>query len=252
MQDKYIDKSGDKKYFSIIPNYIVNHSSHWEKSLYLTIKRIAGEYGSCWMSPNKLGEIEKCSAWKIRNTLKKLEKRKWIKKIGVRGKTKPTNEYIIIDLWELNANYYIEKESLSHKESKRKFVSQRKKVCLAKKESLSRSNKEYIYKKNKYNNISQKDSILAKLLLSLIKENTPTFKKPNLDNWAYEINKIHRIDKRTYEQIEYLIRWAQQDNFWKANILSPAKLRKQFDVLVAQIKRKIDIDKEKNDKVLSL
>ena len=48
---------------------------------------------------------------------------------------------------------------------------------------------------------------------------------------------MRRIDKRTPEQIEFTIKWCQQDSFWQANILSTKKLRDKFDTLVAQIKR---------------
>lgn len=47
---------------------------------------------------------------------------------------------------------------------------------------------------------------------------------------------IRERDKRTDQQIKYLINWSQQDSFWKTNILSPASLRKQFDRLVTKIK----------------
>ena len=48
---------------------------------------------------------------------------------------------------------------------------------------------------------------------------------------------MRRIDKRTEEQIRYLIEWCQQDSFWQGNILSTKKLREKFDTLVAQVKR---------------
>lgn len=144
MRNKFVDKSGDKNYFSIIPNYIVNHSTHWEKSLYLTLKRITGEEGSCWMSPTNLAKIEGCSANKIRETLDSLERRKWIKKIGKRGKTKPTNEYVIIDLWHLNNEYYKKKESSPSEQSK-------KKVHPVNIESSPGGNKEEPIKKNNNN-----------------------------------------------------------------------------------------------------
>ncbi len=84
---------------------------------------------------------------------------------------------------------------------------------------------------------SIKDKELSCLLIDLIRDNTPTFKEPNVDKWAGVIEKMHRIDKRTYEQIEFVIRWAQKSDFWCANILSTSKLRAKFDTLVAQIKR---------------
>lgn len=43
-------------------------------------------------------------------------------------------------------------------------------------------------------------------------------------------------DHRTPEQIAYVIRWCQADDFWQANILSASKLREKFDQLVAKIR----------------
>ena len=86
---------------------------------------------------------------------------------------------------------------------------------------------------------SKVDEDLAKILFGLIKENNPAwYVKPNWDQWAEDIRKIREIDSRTEEQIKFIIEWAQNDNFWKGNILSPSKLRKQFNTLVVQAKAK--------------
>ena len=76
---------------------------------------------------------------------------------------------------------------------------------------------------------------LSNLLYVLIKENNPQFKKPNLDNWCGHVDKMLRIDKRSVDDIEAVIRWCQQDGFWHKNILSTDKLRKQFDKLYMNI-----------------
>ena len=93
---------------------------------------------------------------------------------------------------------------------------------------------------------SKEDSELAELLLSLIKQNTPTFKQPNVGMWANHIRLLREQDGRTLEQIEFVIRWSQKDTFWQANILSTKKLREKFDTLVAHIKR--DVNKENTKK----
>jgi len=51
------DESGDRKYFTQIPNMIVNHSNAYEQSLYLIMKRIAGEHGTCYASLNTLAKM---------------------------------------------------------------------------------------------------------------------------------------------------------------------------------------------------
>jgi hypothetical protein len=77
---------------------------------------------------------------------------------------------------------------------------------------------------------------LSLRLFNRIKANNDSFKDPNLQKWADDFRLMMDRDKRTQEQIAYLIDWCQQDSFWKANILSPSKLRKQYDHLVVKIK----------------
>ncbi|TSI12652.1 hypothetical protein [Brevibacterium aurantiacum] len=60
----------------------------------------------------------------------------------------------------------------------------------------------------------------------------PTRTKRNHDDMRLLIDR----DQYTTDQIRYVIGWCQHDNFWKANILSPKKLREKFPQLVARIK----------------
>lgn len=89
------------------------------------------------------------------------------------------------------------------------------------------------------------DIKLAQLLYDLIKKNTPNwYHKPNLNDWADEIRKLREIDKQPVEVIEKVIKWCQDDDFWYKNILSTAKLRKQFPKLLVQMneKKKVPFD----------
>lgn len=71
---------------------------------------------------------------------------------------------------------------------------------------------------------------LSNLLADLIQING--IKRPTVtDRWLGDMDRINRIDGYTFEQIERTIRWVQQDSFWRSNVLSPAKLRKQFGAL---------------------
>ncbi len=100
-------------------------------------------------------------------------------------------------------------------------------------------------KNDKKNNISSKvfaddaqEVLLAQKLKTLILSNNPKARVPdNLQKWAYEIDKMIRLDKRTPKEIESVIEFSQNDSFWMANILSVAALRKQFDKLYLQSKR---------------
>lgn len=62
----------------------------------------------------------------------------------------------------------------------------------------------------------------------------PSTKKANLETWANTIRLMREVDKRTLQEIGGLFDWANKDSFWCANILSPEKLRKQWDKLNAK------------------
>ncbi|SQB60010.1 phage protein [Clostridium perfringens] len=87
-------------------------------------------------------------------------------------------------------------------------------------------------KKDKYSEDSKeyKLSILLRDLILRRDENSRC-KNADMQKWSKEIDLLHRKDNRSYENIEKIIRWCQQDTFWKANILSTHKLREKFDSL---------------------
>lgn len=105
------DQSGDKKYFTIIPNYILNHSTLYDREVYIQMKRIAGENGTCWMSQTNLAKQCGISVNRLKKSLKYLLEHEWIKYVGdkqstSRGGEQSTKEYVIVDLWQKNANHY--------------------------------------------------------------------------------------------------------------------------------------------------
>lgn len=96
--------------------------------------------------------------------------------------------------------------------------------------------------------LESSEYLLSILLLELIRVNNPKFKAPDLQKWAAEIDKMLRLDFRTVEEVEFIIRWAQASDFWKRNILSAAKLREKFDQLWIQAKGKFEEAVEKERK----
>ena len=101
------DESGDKGHFTQIPNMIVNHSTAYEQSLYLIMKRLAGEGGQCFASMNFLAKKMGVDKKSVAKTIAKLLARKWIvetEKTKVRGGSVRT--FVIIDLWKLNMDNY--------------------------------------------------------------------------------------------------------------------------------------------------
>jgi hypothetical protein len=77
---------------------------------------------------------------------------------------------------------------------------------------------------------------LSQHLLDAILLNHPGFKKPNLTSWAKHTELMLRRDSRTPDDIRAVATWCQQDQFWKANVLSTRTLRDKFDRLYIQMK----------------
>lgn len=54
--------------------------------------------------------------------------------------------------------------------------------------------------------------------------------------WHDACDRLIRIDGHSPDEIEDVIRWSQQDEFWIPNILSMPKLREKFDTLRGQMR----------------
>jgi len=88
---------------------------------------------------------------------------------------------------------------------------------------------------------SERDKELALYLEKLIKDNKPDYKfrgKHYIEKWANEVRLMRERDKRDYDRIKRVMEFALNDDFWKYNILSMEKLRKQFDRLEMQMNKK--------------
>lgn len=74
--------------------------------------------------------------------------------------------------------------------------------------------------------------LMASTIDSRLGQDAPA--KRNMLTWANEIRLMREQDKRPADAIRALFAWSQQDQFWRGNILSPAKLRLQWSTLAAQ------------------
>lgn len=80
---------------------------------------------------------------------------------------------------------------------------------------------------------------LVNLLSSKMTENNPNCKLPsNFEKWYNEIRLMIDKDGYSFQQIDEMIRWCQEDSFWKSNILSADKLRKQAGKLILLMQKK--------------
>ena len=105
------DNSGDKKYFTIIPNYIANHSTANDQALYFQMKRYAGENGQCFASKAKLMTQLGIGRKAINTSIKYLKDHKWISLVGIKavmtkGGVQNIDVYTINDIWSMNNDYY--------------------------------------------------------------------------------------------------------------------------------------------------
>ena len=102
------------------------------------------------------------------------------------------------------------------------------------------------------NKFSGDDHIFAIYMLGKITELMPNMKKPNIESWANEIRLMRERDNRTAIEINLVFDWANNDSFWRTNILSPAKLRKQFDQLSIKAKEGLSNGTNKQNNSQSL
>lgn len=75
------------------------------------------------------------------------------------------------------------------------------------------------------------DFKMAEWMWGRVQKLNPTAKAPSLEKWADTIRLMREIDNRTLQDIGAAFDWANKDSFWCSNILSPEKLRKQYDKL---------------------
>ena len=107
------DHSHDKKYFTIVPNYILVHGCLYDREVYVQIKRIAGEHtgGTCWASQATLAKRCGISKNRLKKSLDFLVEHKLIRfmgerQVGTAGGIQSVNEYAIVDIWKRNIDYF--------------------------------------------------------------------------------------------------------------------------------------------------
>lgn len=98
---------------------------------------------------------------------------------------------------------------------------------------------------------------MAKLLESLmaitdkdLKRKEKPVKERILLNWSVEMERLQRIDGYGWDTIEFVLRWCQQDSFWRTNISSAGTFRKKFRQLGLQAKRDVEYMKGVQDSIV--
>lgn len=105
------DESGDRKYFTTIPNYIANHSTANDQALYFQMKKHAGERGECFLSEKTLMSKLGIGRKALKKSINYLLDHKWIalkghRMVNTAGGEQYVKVYSIIDIWKMNIDYY--------------------------------------------------------------------------------------------------------------------------------------------------
>lgn len=82
---------------------------------------------------------------------------------------------------------------------------------------------------------------LVDLLITKMRLNDPLVKVPDTptkrEKWADSFRLLLENDKRPSQEVREILIWCQEDDFWRANILSAGKFRKQYQQLKLQYER---------------
>lgn len=147
------------------------------------------------------------------------------------------------EFYQTLENYESNNESTDEKPTKA-IREQRTPNNINKNDKNGKNDKLFLSDSNEYR--------LANYLREKILANNPTCRVPDdkkLQSWCNTINLMIRIDQRDIEDIKAHILFSQTDTFWKNNLLSADKLRKQYDLLTGKMKQQKEMLPDKNKQV---
>lgn len=82
---------------------------------------------------------------------------------------------------------------------------------------------------------SEDDLRAAQWIFAKVQEVAPASSAPNWAAWANDIRLARTALNVSHREICEVFAWANADQFWQTNILSPAKLRQKWPTLTAQM-----------------
>ena len=101
--------------------------------------------------------------------------------------------------------------------------------------------------RDKNNTLSPQAKKFAKKLSNYIQKHNPyeQITDRQLERWAEDIDKLNRINDVSWNDINTVMVWAMDDAFWRQNIRSGSKFRKQFSNLAGRMIAKAEQAKER-------
>ncbi len=229
------DKTSADYYFAIVPEWVLDADiSSAAIRLYAVLRRYADRDGMCFPSRQTLASRMRCSDRTVDSAIKELlelgalEKERRYKDDG--GYT--SNIYTVCSV-PPSAKVSHGREKTDRPPSEENVPTPMEENDALTIAILNESQNEQ--ESANYNNVATNE--ICNLLADCIGRNG--FKRPTVTKeWLKVIDRMMRIDGRTFEQIQGAILWATQDDFWSMNIRSPQKLREHFDRLRQEASRK--------------
>lgn len=185
------------------------------KLLYGEVTALCNQEGYCWASNAYFAELYGVQARQISRWVAELVKQGFIKIELSKSQKGMLRKLLIIN-------------SVQTRQKRRGGID---KKDVGNNTSNNKDNINIIYSK------SLKAKEISTLLADLISERNPSLSKKlskDSNGWAVDIERLHRLDGQSWEDIEAVVRWCQADDFWQNNILSGSKLRKQWVTLFSK------------------
>ena len=202
-------------------------ASHKEHDLMVGLKEVKLKEGQFVTGRNK-GSSElnvNPSTWY--KHIKSLEK---MEMVSVESNNKFT--IVTVENWSI----YQDSEREKEQQKNNKITTKEQQNNTNKNVKNGKNEKTIVETPTKFNKESIEYKLSERLYRNILLNDDKT-KKPNLDNWAVHIDRLIRIDNRSIGDIEDVIDFVAEDEFWKTNILSTSKLRKQFPQVYLKAKR---------------
>lgn len=249
---KFEDDSKDKEFFTIIPNYILNHSTSTDQSLYSQLKRLAGESGDriCYPSYRHLKKQMRIGSAKLKESFKYLIKYKWIDDLG--KKQVPTKSgfqwvtvYRVNNIWKMNMDYYHNKSKGESNWNTLNEVRPKSDEVVSESDKVVPviASKERTYKRTKERTLANK--FATNDLIYLFKDINPSYEKLFKNKTQRSV--IERLVKKFGGlRLKKLIEILPKTNKMKyaPSITTPLQLEDKMGSLKVFLEKKAEEDKK--------
>lgn len=250
---KIKDGSSDKKYFTMVPNFILNNSSAVDQALYLQMKRLVGDSGGiCFASEKYFKDKLKIGSKALKSSLNYLTEHRWIheegyREVDTRGGVQKVKTYLVKDIWKMNMEFYAKGVSESVpliakgvSESKSRGVQKEAKGVAFEQQRRTREEEQ---EKN-----TTEIRISEQKLMESFKLVDPNFQRffKRLNQWQ---SLRRMINTHGMEKMEAIINFLPKNNrtMYATKITSPIQLEENMGKLIAFWKQKKD--KGQNSKI---